>query len=406
MGDLYANYAQLAAAETEGVSYERRSVPVTGATWCSIAIHGGGIEAGSGEMARAVGANLMNHYEFAGLKTSGNVDLHITSSNFDEPIGEGIVHASRRCLSFHGYTGTDNLAETAIGGLDTETVARVTARLEAAGFRVTSAPSEIAGTNPANICNETTISAGVQLEMSRAQRAAFFPNGDLTRAMRDSGQRTDAFHLYVAAVRTAFQGRGIVSLGSVNISRWTTAPAPGADVDLTASVATDALAAGGGHFLALAARWLDVNNTYLARLEFSTSQTIILTLRKRVAGTETLLVQHTTVLTHAAGRRFRIRFQATGPTLRAKAWQDGTPEPGAWQLETTDTDLTQAGSVGTRSILSSANTNTLPVVASWDDFTETSHPQLMTVTRSANGVVKTHTAGTDVRLATPMIVAL
>jgi phage replication-related protein YjqB (UPF0714/DUF867 family) len=406
MGDLYANYAELAAAETEGVDYARRTVEVTGATWTSIAIHGGGIEAGSGEMAREVGAGLMDHYEFAGLKTSGNVDLHITSTHFDEPICEGIVHNARRCLSFHGYTGTTGVAETAIGGLDAEMVATVTERLEAAGFTVTDAPSEIAGTDPANICNETLISAGVQLELSRAQREAFFPGGDLTRAMRDSGQRTDAFHLYATAVRSAFLGRGLVSLGSLNVSRYTTIPTPGADVDLTASVGTDKLAVGGGHFLALAARWLDANNMYLARLEFSTSQAVILTLRKRVAGTETFLVQHTTGLTHAAGRRFRIRFQVTGSTLRAKAWQDGTSEPGAWQLETTDTGLTAAGAVGTRSILSSANTNVLPVVASWGDLAETSHPQLMTVTRSVNSVTKPHGPGTDVRLAYPSIVAL
>ncbi|MFI7014157.1 poly-gamma-glutamate hydrolase family protein [Streptomyces sp. NPDC050164] len=406
MGDLYANYAELAAAETEGVDYERRTVDVAGATWTSIAIHGGGIEAGSGEMAREVGTNLMDHYEFAGIKPSGNWDLHITSTNFDEPNCVALVGGSRRTLSFHGYTGTTGVAETAIGGLDTEMVAAVTERLETAGFTVITAPSEIAGTDPSNICNENTRSAGVQLEMSRALRESFFPDGDTSRAMRDSGQRTDAFRLYATAVRSAFLGRGLVSLGSINVSRYTTVPAPGADVDLTASVATDKLATGGGHFLALAARWLDTSNTYLARLEFSTSQAVILTLRKRVAGTETFLVQHTTGLTHAAGRRFVIRLQVTGSTLRAKAWQHGTPEPIAWQLTTTDTDLTQAGSVGTRSLLSSANTNTLPVVASWDDFAETSGPQRMSVTRSVNGVVKTHATGADLRLAQPSIIAL
>jgi phage replication-related protein YjqB (UPF0714/DUF867 family) len=406
MGDLYNNYAELAAAETEGVDYERRTVDVAGATWTSIAIHGGGIEAGSGEMAREVGAGLMDHYEFAGLKPSGNIDLHITSTNFDEPNCVALVGASRRTLSFHGYTGTHGVAETAIGGLDTEMVNKVTERLKTAGFAVVTAPSEIAGTDPANICNENTRSAGVQLEMSRALRESFFPNGDTTRAMRDSGQRTESFDLYAAAVRSAFLGRGLVSLGSVNVSRWTTAPAPGADVDLTASVATSALATGGSHFLALAARYLDVNNAYLARLEFSTSQAVILTLRKRVAGAETFLVQHTTGLTHAAGRRFHIRFQVTASTLRAKAWQDGRPEPSTWQVETTDTDLSAAGSVGTRSILSSANTNVLPVVASWDDFTETSHPQRMTVTRSVNGITKAQAAGEPVWLAQPSIVAL
>lgn len=407
MADLYASYTELAAAETEGVDYERRQVLVDGASWCSIAIHGGGIEGGSGEAARAVGDGLMSHYEFAGLKPTGNGDLHVTSTNFDEPQCEAIVHNARRCLSFHGYTGTVGVAETAIGGLDEEMVDRVTARLEAAGFTVITAPSEIAGTDPANICNETLISAGVQLELSRAQREAFFPGGDLSRAMRDSGQRTPAFDSYVAAVRAAFQGRGLVSLGSINTSRYCVVPAAQADVDLVASVSTDVLAVGGGHFVALVARWLDTSNSYIARLEFEADQDVILTLRKRVGGSETFLVQHTTDLTHAADTRFWIRFQVNGSTLRAKAWQDGTTEPAGWQVETTDTDLTEAGSVGMRSILSSANTNALPVVAAWDDFDDlASHRQTFTVQRSVNGIVKSHAAGTDVRLARPMILAL
>ncbi|MFG2683169.1 poly-gamma-glutamate hydrolase family protein [Streptomyces sp. NPDC048392] len=399
MADLYASYSELAAAETEGVDYERRSVPVAGATWCSIAIHGGGIEGGSGELARAVGAGLMSHYEFAGLKTSGNGDLHVTSTNFDEPQCEGIVHTARRCLSFHGYTGTPGVAETAIGGLDTDLVARVTTQLQAAGVTVIDAPSEIAGDNPDNICNETTHAAGVQLELSRAQREAFFPGGDLSRAMRDSGQRTEAFDTYAAAVRAAFVSRGLVSLGSSNVSRYCLLPSSGADVDLVASVSTDALATGGGHFLALAARCLDGSNSYLARIEFSTSQAVILTLRKRVDGSESFLAQHTTGLTHAVDRRFWIRFQVTGSTLRAKAWQDGTSEPGSWQLETTDTDLTAAGSVGMRSILSVTNSNTLPVVAAWDDFDDrTSQRQRITVVRSVNGITKSHPAGEAARL--------
>lgn len=60
---VYTSYAALSAAEVEGVDYARTTVPVTGATWTCIAIHGGGIEAGSGEAARAVASGLMDHYE-------------------------------------------------------------------------------------------------------------------------------------------------------------------------------------------------------------------------------------------------------------------------------------------------------------------------------------------------------
>ncbi|MEV6124867.1 poly-gamma-glutamate hydrolase family protein [Streptomyces sp. NPDC052077] len=405
MADLYPNYAALAAAETYGVDYQIVSTSPPGATWASIAIHGGGIEAGTSEVAEAVATTGgMRFYEFDGMKTSGNGDLHLTSTAFDEPQGLALVASSARTVSFHGYVGSTGVPETAIGGLDTALVARLTTALRSRGFLVSTAPSEIAGTNPANICNKNSRSGGVQLEMSRALRESMFT--DFTRTGRKTKPRTPAFYDYVAAVLATVEGRGLVSLGSVNVSRWTTIPAPGPDTDLTASVATSALAVGGGHFLALASRWTDVNNAYLARLEFSASQAVILTLRKRVGGTETFLVQRTLGATHAAGRRFRLRFQTTGTTLRARAWQDGTPEPGGWHVETTDTDLTAAGAIGTRSILSSANTNTLPVVASWGDVTETSHPQRLTVTRAINAITKPHTTGTDVRVATPVHAAL
>jgi hypothetical protein len=145
---------------------------------------------------------------------------------------------------------------------------------------------------------------------------------------------------------------------------------------------------------------------YLARLEFSTSQAVVLTLRKRVGGTETFLVQHTTGLTHTAGGRVAIRFQVAGSALKAKAWADGSAEPAGWQVETTDTALTAAGEIGMRTILSSANSNVLPVTASWGDFTTLGSPQAMVVTRSVNGIVKPHDTATPLSLTHPMRAAL
>ncbi|MEV6693365.1 poly-gamma-glutamate hydrolase family protein [Micromonospora sp. NPDC051196] len=428
MADLYANFAELSAAEVEGVDYSRTSVRPAGATWASIAIHGGGIEAGSGEVARAVAGDdgRMAYYEFAGLKPADNFDtLHITSTNFDEPQALSLVSGADRILSWHGYAGTTGVAETAIGGLDGRLRDLVAAALTAAGYAVVSAPSEIAGTNVQNICNRGRSGAGVQLEMSRALRESFFPGGDTSRAMRESGQRTAAFWAYVAAVQSVlvlplsydpqlsrvrmagvapglgdtFTGRTVVDdwgqaesgqvwlrsgaanafqvtggvgqhvLGATNTSRWSLAATSLLDVDVAASVSTGVLATGGGHFLALVARSTDDGATcYLARVEFSATATVILTLRRRVSGTETLISQHTTSLTHVANTPVRVRLQVIGSTLRAKAWLASAPEPATWQLTATDTNVTAAGRVGVRSILSAANTNSLPVTASWDDI--------------------------------------
>lgn len=204
MGDVYPDYESLAAAEIYGQSYDIRTATGSGRPldWASIAIHGGGIEGGSGEVSRSVADNLMAWYEFRGLLNTGNARLHITSTNFDEPIAQGIVAASGRTLSFHGYTG-DGTPVTAIGGLDQMLKAAITARLQGAGFTVITAPQEISGNSPDNIVNENRISAGVQIEMSRALRESFFPGNTTARAVRDSGKRTPQFWSYVNAIRAA-----------------------------------------------------------------------------------------------------------------------------------------------------------------------------------------------------------
>lgn len=406
MGDLYQSYAELEAAETEGVDYLRTSRTTTGATWASIAIHGGGIEAGSGEMADAVAGARMDFYEFDGIKTSGNSDLHITSTLFDEPICVDLVAASIRTLSFHGYAGTTGVAETSIGGLDTDLRDRVDAALTAAGFTVVAAAQEIAGTDPANICNENASGAGVQLELSRALRESFFPNGDLSKSSRDSTERTQAFEDYAAAIRSVYTGRGLMAQGSINVSRWAVAPLGAEDVDVNVTVATDKLATGGPHFLQLAGRLTDTDNCYLARVAFNTDQTVTLTLRKRVAGSESFLAQYDSDLTHGSNTQFSIRLSVDGSTLRAKVWLTGEPEPSGWYLTETDTSLTGPGDVGLRAILSSVNTNVLPVVASWTAVNMAT-PQGFTVNQApVNGIAKTVPAGSDVRLAHPLILSL
>lgn len=405
MADLYPNYATLAANETEGVDYTRTALTPAGATWASIAIHGGGIERGSGEMARQVAGSHMRLYEFAGLKSSGNQDLHITSTNFDEPLGVALVAGSQRTLSFHGYVGAAGVAETAVGGLDADLVGRITTALTDAGFAVVSAPSEIAGTDPANICNENLRGGGVQLEMSRAQRDRFFPGGATASGV--AAGRTPEFYRYARAVASTYTGYGRMSLGSANVSRWALLPVALADVTVSATVATDRLAAGGGQFLHLAARLTDTSNCYLARLELSPTQQVILTLRKRVGGVESLIAQHTSTLTHTAGGRIAWEIDVAGDRLRARAWAASGSRPD-WQITTTDPALTAAGQVGVRSLLSSAYTGPLPVVASYGDLRVASpaYQSVLLDARGVNGITRTWPAGTDVNVWQPAVAPL
>jgi hypothetical protein len=199
-------------------------------------------------------------------------------------------------------------------------------------------------------------------------------------------------------------GRGVHTLTSVVTSRRSTLPAPTADVDLYVDVATSVLATGGFIGGGPVVRYSDGNNLYMARLTFDPSGAIDLNIRSRVSSSEASLASHTLTASHVAGTFYRVRFQVAGDDLRAKAWPVGELEPELWQLEVTDTALSGVGSVGVRSILSSANTNPSPEIR-YDNF-ELVTPQRFAVTRSVNGVIKAHPAGADIRLAHPTIVAL
>ena len=76
-----------------------------------------------------------------------------------------------------------------------------------------------------------------------------------------------------------------------------------------------------------------------------------------------------------------------------------------WHVDTTDSAITAASQIGTRSIRVTGNTNAATVAVRYDNY-DVINPQTITVTRSQNDVVKTHSAGADVRLAYPAITAL
>ncbi|MEU9285961.1 hypothetical protein AB0D57_14855 [Streptomyces sp. NPDC048275] len=195
-------------------------------------------------------------------------------------------------------------------------------------------------------------------------------------------------------------------LSTVDVSRRTAVTAVHPDFDVYADITTSALATGDSLYGAVTARMQDSGNMYMVRAEFTTTNTIVVHIRKLLADVNTQVGStYTLPFTHVAGTFVRFRFQGTGSTLRAKAWLASAAEPSSWHIEGTDSSITAAHQIGTRSIRVTGNTNAATVQIRYDNF-DVINPQTFTVTRSENGIVKAQTAGTDVRLATPAIVAL
>ncbi|MDN3023944.1 poly-gamma-glutamate hydrolase family protein [Streptomyces sp. S.PB5] len=200
--DTYDNFAELAAHETEGVAWARELRPAPGSDLAHIAVHGGGIEVGTTEAANAAAGDSHNYYSFRGKKkASSNRDLHVTSSHFDEPRCVALQHSMVRTVSWHGFHSTQKITE--VGGLDDQFKMWVKRSLQHAGFAVTDAAVERAGRNPQNICNRNLSGYGVQLELSTAQRAAFFRNGDMSASNRQ--HTTEEFTHYIEAVQLAYR---------------------------------------------------------------------------------------------------------------------------------------------------------------------------------------------------------
>ena len=197
MKDRYRNFKELSQNEKldKGYRIHWRKGESDAAI---IAPHGGSIEPGTMEIADAVAGKKHSFYAFEGIKPSGNEDLHLTSTNFDEPHGVNVVKVSIKVLAFHGCSGSDEIVY--IGGLDTGLKGKVIAALTREGFKTREHDNpELQGNHKWNICNRGKKGQGVQLELSFGLRRKMFYS--LKTGHRH--KKTALFEGFVLAIQTA-----------------------------------------------------------------------------------------------------------------------------------------------------------------------------------------------------------
>lgn len=116
----------------------------------------------------------------------------------------------------------------------------------------------------------------------------------------------------------------------------------------------------------LALRGTSSSNYYLVRVAVEADESVTVDLRH---ADDSIITAAVTVpgLTHT-GQTLRVRAQAEGQTLRAKVWPAAASEPYGWHVTGNSTRITTAGWVGVRSGVSAANSNTKPIVFSYDQL--------------------------------------
>lgn len=194
MSSWYKNFAELNAVEKNGLSF-RLQVKDRRTAWAVIAPHGGGIEPGTTEIARAIAGWSFSLYTFDGIRNSGNELLHLTSTSFDEPSGLKLIQASEHILAIHGCGGSEPVVY--VGGLDDEFGDKIMISLRDIGFGAVRATTQFQGIQPENICNRGRTGRGVQLEISEGLRRSMFQG--LDRNKRKVPQ--PPFRAFTSAIR-------------------------------------------------------------------------------------------------------------------------------------------------------------------------------------------------------------
>ncbi|RAS81098.1 poly-gamma-glutamate hydrolase family protein [Priestia endophytica] len=205
MSDVYKNYQALTSDKVEGIHYQVRYQNHQ-SLLCLSAPHGGGIEAGTTELVEAISMSRpsWSWYVFEGLQSSGNRDLHITSTNFDEPRQLRLLENVHWHITFHGMRGTK--AETYIGGRDVELKEAIRRKLTEKGFIVKDARKGFAGMEVRNITNATVQGMGVQLELTAEQRKQFFQHNNWAKSnRRHPSNWTKSLHHYKNALIEAIE---------------------------------------------------------------------------------------------------------------------------------------------------------------------------------------------------------
>jgi phage replication-related protein YjqB (UPF0714/DUF867 family) len=165
----YGCYADLAKAQVEGADF---NVCVQRRPESAVAIlapHGGAIEAGTSEIARAVAGSDFNLYLFEGVRPSGNyAALHLTSHCFDEPRCLQLLSSCDHVVTIHGCRG--NAPRAYLGGLDLGLKKLISDAIAAFGIESHLLGHPYHAVHPRNICNRGRRGAGVQIELTSALR--------------------------------------------------------------------------------------------------------------------------------------------------------------------------------------------------------------------------------------------
>ncbi|MCD8851486.1 poly-gamma-glutamate hydrolase family protein [Staphylococcus xylosus] len=191
MNDKYNSMSELEAKTTENNDWEIVTRNL-GSQVIIAAIHGGGIEPGTNEIADLTAKKgEYDYFSFKGTKSKGNEDLHVTSRNYDQSVLIEMIKNKTNAVAIHGCDGDGNIIY--IGGKDQKLIHEMTKQFEQLNINVEQEPEHISGAHDDIIINCCKTGAGVQLELTPDLRKMCFNNQKYNKKSREDKHNWSQF---------------------------------------------------------------------------------------------------------------------------------------------------------------------------------------------------------------------
>ena len=169
--------------------------------------HGGNIEKGTTELAKAI-SNKGNYdyYAFNGARNKNNSQLHVTSTNYNDSDLINRNYNKDISISVHGTGQSQGKNTVLIGGRDEKLIQIISKELSTFKFNVKRSVGYLAGIETNNIVNFNKRGEGIQLELTPDLRKSFFSHGDdSSKARKNEKNWTSTMDRFATAINNAIR---------------------------------------------------------------------------------------------------------------------------------------------------------------------------------------------------------
>ena len=204
--DYYRSMTDLLKGTQEGKDWTKESTN-RHSNVLIFAPHGGNIEKGTTELTKAI-ANKGNYdyYAFNGTRNKNNSQLHVTSTNYNDPDLINRNYNKDVSISVHGAGQSQGKNTVLIGGRDEKLIQLISKELSTFKFNVQRSLGHLAGIDTNNVVNYNKKGQGVQLELTPDLRKSFFSNGDdSSKARKNEKNWSSTMDCFATAINNAIR---------------------------------------------------------------------------------------------------------------------------------------------------------------------------------------------------------